>query len=109
MSVLHQSGLSVPLENFLRILRAMRELKWKMFGCLGLMLLLLLWSAIEPKDRFTWLLEVLPVLVGIPILWFTAASFPLTPLTYGLLTIHAVILMVGGHYTYAEVPLGFWM
>jgi len=109
MSVLHERRLSVRLENFLRILRAMRKSQWEIFGCLGLALLVLLWSAIEPKDRFTWLLEVLPVLMGIPILLFTADSFPLTPLTYALLTIHAVILMVGGHYTYAEVPLGFWM
>ena len=109
MSVLHERRLSVRLENFLRILRAMRKSQWEICGCLGLALLVLLWSAIEPKDRFTWLLEVLPVLMGIPILLFTADSFPLTPLTYALLTIHAVILMVGGHYTYAEVPLGFWM
>jgi hypothetical protein len=60
MSVLHQSRLNAPLEDFLHILRAMRESKWEIFGCLGLMLLVLLWSAIEPKDRFTWLLEVLP-------------------------------------------------
>lgn len=87
----------------------MHKSKWEIFGCLGLVLLLLLWSAIDPKDRFTWFLEVLPVLVGIPLLWVSSPSFPLTPLTYQLLTIHAVILIVGGHYTYAEVPLGFWM
>ena len=87
----------------------MRISKWEIFGYLGLVLLLLLWSAVEPKDRFTWLLEVLPVLMGIPLLWASSHSFPLTPITYQLLTIHAVILIVGGHYTYAEVPLGFWM
>lgn len=87
----------------------MRKSKWENFGYLVLVLLLLLWSAVEPKDRFTWFLEVLPVLIGIPLLWASSPSFPLTPITYQLLTIHAVILIVGGHYTYAEVPLGFWM
>ncbi len=66
-------------------------------------------SAIGPKDRFTWFLEVAPVLIGAPILAATYRRFPLTPLLYRLLLLHAVILMVGGHYTYAEVPLGFWM
>jgi putative membrane protein len=66
-------------------------------------------SAIGPKDRFTWFLEVAPVLLGAPILIATWRRFPLTSLVYRLLLLHAVILMVGGHYTYAEVPLGFWM
>ncbi|HQR46454.1 MAG TPA: DUF2238 domain-containing protein [Thermoanaerobaculia bacterium] len=66
-------------------------------------------SGIAPKDRFTWLLEVLPVLAGVPILVATRRRFPLTPLLYRLLFIHAVILMAGGHWTYAEVPLGDWM
>lgn len=87
----------------------MRESKWETFGCLGFVLLLLLWSALNPKGRFTLFLKVLPVLVGIPLLWGSSPSFPLTPLTYQLLTIHAVILIVGGHYTYAEVQLGIWM
>ena len=69
----------------------------------------LVWSGIAPKDRFTWLLEVLPVLVGVPILVATHRRFPLTPLLYRLLFGHAVILMAGGHWTYAEVPFGFWM
>ncbi|MCW8859073.1 MAG: DUF2238 domain-containing protein [Deltaproteobacteria bacterium] len=64
------------------------------------------WSAIGPKNYFTWFLEVLPALVAIIILAFTQKKFPLTPLAYGLILIHAIILMVGGHYTYAEVPLG---
>jgi putative membrane protein len=72
-------------------------------------LVLLVWSGIAPKDRFTWFLEVLPVLVGVPILVATHRRFPLTPLLYRLLLIHAAILMAGGHWTYAEVPLGFWM
>lgn len=69
---------------------------------------LLVVSAIRPYDRTTWLLEVAPILVGIPILLATARRFPLTPLLYRLIFLHALILMVGGHYTYARVPLGFW-
>jgi putative membrane protein len=72
-------------------------------------LLLLVLTAVRPHDYFTWFLEVAPILIGVPILVATAKSFPLTPLLYRLLFVHAVILMVGGHYTYAEVPLGFWM
>ena len=63
------------------------------------------WSAIEPKDYFTWFLEVLPALIGLGFIIWTRKSFPLTSLTYLLILIHCIILMVGGHYTYAEVPL----
>lgn len=70
--------------------------------------IVLLWSGIGPYDRLTWLLEVAPVLIGIPILLATYARFPLSPLLYRLLFLHAAILMVGGHYTYSEVPVGFW-
>ncbi len=66
-------------------------------------------SAIHPKDTFTWLLEVAPIFIGVPILVATYRRFPLTPLAYRLLFVHALILMLGGHYTYAEVPLGFWV
>ena len=66
-------------------------------------------SAIRPHDYFTWLLEVAPILIGVPVLVATYRRFPLTPLAYRLLLVHALILMVGGHYTYAEVPLGFWV
>lgn len=72
---------------------------------LGLFLLVLLWSGIAPKSRFTWLLEVAPTLVGLLVLIATRQRFPLTPLLYALILIHCVILMVGGHYIYAEVPL----
>jgi len=65
-------------------------------------------SAIGPYDRATWWLEVGPVLIGIPLLVATYRRFPLTPLLYRLLAAHALILIVGGHYTYARVPLGFW-
>lgn len=71
--------------------------------------LVLIWSAIGPRDRFTWVLEVLPAVAALPILYFTRERFPLTPLVYILIAIHAVILMVGGHYTYAEVPLFNWL
>ncbi|MBU1242085.1 DUF2238 domain-containing protein [Myxococcota bacterium] len=61
------------------------------------------------RDRFTWVLEVFPILLGFPVLFFTYARFPLTPMLYALLIVHFCILAVGGIYTYAEVPLGFWM
>ncbi|OEF24099.1 DUF2238 domain-containing protein [Vibrio rumoiensis] len=66
--------------------------------------LVFIWSAIEPKDSFTWLLEVLPALIGAGILLITYKRFPLTPLLYFFILVHCVILMIGGHYTYAEVP-----
>jgi len=69
----------------------------------------LLWSGIAPKDRFTWFLEVAPVLIALPLLLLTRARFPLTPLAYVAIALHAVILMVGGHYTYAEMPLFNWL
>lgn len=68
----------------------------------------LLWSGIEPKDTTTWFLEVLPALIAFAILYWTRDSFRLTTLAYVLILIHCVILMVGGHYTYAEVPVGDW-
>ena len=70
-------------------------------------LAVLVWSGISPKDRLTWWLEVAPVLIGVPILVATHRRFPLTPLVYRLLLLHAVVLMVGGRYTYAEVPFGY--
>jgi putative membrane protein len=69
----------------------------------------LLWSGWRPHDRLTWLLEVSPVLLGAALLVGSARRFPLTRLLYRLLFLHALILIVGGHYTYAEVPLGFWV
>ena len=71
-------------------------------------LALLLVSGIQPTDRFTWVLEVAPIVVAVPILIATYRRFPLTPLAYRLLFLHALVLMLGGHYTYAEVPPGFW-
>src|SRR5437867_10408883 len=66
-------------------------------------------SGIAPYDRTTWWLEIFPILIGAPLLMATARRFPLTTLTYTLLALHAIILMVGGHYSYARVPLGFWV
>jgi putative membrane protein len=66
-------------------------------------------SAVRPADRITWWLEVAPIFIIFPILILTAKRFPLTPLLYVLIGIHALILMVGGHYTYAQVPFGFWL
>jgi len=69
----------------------------------------LAWSAISPHDRTTWWLEVAPALIALLLMVLTRARFPLTTLLYVLALIHSVILMVGGHYTYAEVPLGEWL
>ena len=67
------------------------------------------WSGIGAKDVPTWMLEVAPAVIAAAILWFTRDNFPLTTLSYVLILVHCVILMVGGHYTYAEVPLGDWV
>ena len=66
-------------------------------------------SGIRPYDRLTWVLEVLPVLIAAPLLVATWRRFPLTPLAYWLIALHALILILGAHYTYARVPLGFWL
>lgn len=76
---------------------------------IALVVLVLLWSGISPHDRFTWFMEVFPVLIGLPVLVFWRRQLPFTQLVYILLALHACILMVGGKYTYAEVPLGYWM
>lgn len=80
-----------------------------LFTLLFMVVLGLIWSGIAPQDSFTWLLEVLPVLIALPLLWHTRQHLRFTPLLYGLIALHCGVLMVGGHYTYAEVPLGFWM
>ena len=66
-------------------------------------------SAWQPLELDTWAMEVAPVFVALPLLWLSWRRFPLTSLLYGLVFVHALILMLGGHYTYAKVPLGFWM
>lgn len=75
----------------------------------ALVLLALLASAIAPYDRLTWLLEVAPVLIAAPILLLSYRRFPLSSLLYGLICLHALVLILGGAYTYARVPLGFWV
>jgi putative membrane protein len=67
------------------------------------------WSVIRPRDYVIWLLEVMPAVIAFVLLALTWKRFPLTALSYWLILIHAVILMVGGHYTYAEVPLFNWL
>jgi putative membrane protein len=69
----------------------------------------LLWSAIRPHDRFTWFMEVVPALLALALMAATYRSFRLTSLLYWLILVHAAILMIGGHYTYAEVPLFNWV
>jgi putative membrane protein len=69
-----------------------------------------IWSGIGPHDtRLTWVLETFPVMIALPLLLSTYKRFPLTNLAYTLIAVHAMILMLGGHYSYAKVPLGFWM
>ena len=76
---------------------------------LGLCTVAIIISAVNPHNRVTWFLEVAPVLLAIPILVVTYSRFPLTPLLYRLLFLHSLILILGGHYTYARVPLGYWV
>ncbi len=76
---------------------------------LTIFLIVFIWSAVAPKDYFTWFLEVLPALIAVVVMGLTYKKFPLTRLCNGLILIHCVILMVGGHYTYAEVPLFDWL
>jgi len=76
---------------------------------LALFFIMLGWSAWQPHDYPTWWLEVTPALVALLVLIVTRQRFPLTSLAYWLILVHSIILMVGGHYTYAEVPLGDWV
>ena len=76
---------------------------------LSIFFLVLVWSAWQPHDYPTWWLEILPALIALIVLVLTRQRFPLTPLAYWLILLHSIILMVGGHYTYAEVPLGDWL
>jgi putative membrane protein len=85
-----------------------RPSRYELFLLVSLVVLLV-WSGIRPHDRFTWILEVAPILIGVPVLIAIYPRLRFTPLVYTLVWIHAGILMLGGHYTYAQVPLGFWM
>lgn len=73
----------------------------------GAVLAALAWSGLAPHDRLTWFMETLPVMVALPLLWLTQRRHPLTTLAYGLVAAHALVLIVGGAYTYALVPAGF--
>lgn len=73
----------------------------------SILLVLLVCSGWHPHDRGTWILEVAPILILLPILFLSYRKYPLTTLLYGLIFVHAVVLMLGGAYTYARVPLGF--
>lgn len=74
------------------------------FGCFTIVAFVFLWSCINPFDRFTWYLESFPVMIIVPVLFATYQRFRLTNLLYALIAIHCIILLVGGHYTYAKVP-----
>ncbi|MDE2401090.1 MAG: DUF2238 domain-containing protein [Burkholderiales bacterium] len=82
-----------------------RQLAVLAAGVIGL----LAWSYVGAYDHGVWLLEVFPVLLALPLLALTRARFAFTALVYYLIVVHACVLMLGGHYTYARVPLGFWM
>jgi putative membrane protein len=76
---------------------------------LAIFVVALAWSGIRPFDRYTWVLEVAPALIALPILAFTYRKFPLTHLVYALILLHAIVLMVGGHFTYAREPVFEWL
>jgi len=78
-------------------------------GLLTSLTLIFLWSAIRPYDRLNWFLEVFPVMLGVFLLMVTYARFPFSRLAYVMVWLHAVVLLIGGHYTYAEVPLFNWV
>ncbi|CAN5350946.1 DUF2238 domain-containing protein [soil metagenome] len=82
----------------------------RLLAGLGLLVLAaLVASGVAPYDRGTWLLEVAPALIAAPVLWATWRRYPLTTLLYALIALHMLVLMLGGAYTYARVPLGFWL
>lgn len=78
-------------------------------ACLAVVLVVMAWSLWKPFDVATWFLEVMPLLVAIPAFAATRRTFPWTNLAYGLVAVHGIVLMVGGHYTYALVPAGDWV
>jgi putative membrane protein len=78
---------------------------YKQLTWIAILAAVFIWSAIEPRDRPTWYLEVFPVIIGVFVMAATYRSFRLTSLLYILILLHCIVLLVGGHYTYAEVPL----
>jgi putative membrane protein len=85
----------------------MRARNASLIGATMVLLALLVMTGIRPFDRATWVMEVLPVMVALPVLWLTHSRFPLTTVLYTGIFVHAIVLVVGGAYTYARVPLGF--
>ena len=82
--------------------------KFLILALLALLLIMAL-SVIHPYDRTTWFMEVAPIFIALPVMIATYRRFPLSTLLYVLIFIHALVLIAGGHYTYARVPLGFWI
>lgn len=80
--------------------------QWLVLASVAVLLLLAV-SGVRPYDRVTWLMEVLPVMIALPVLWLSHKRFPLTTLLYTCIFVHAVVLILGGAYSYARVPLGF--
>ena len=76
---------------------------------LSIFFIVLIWSGINPKDYYTWVLEVMPALIALVLLIITQRRFRFTNLAYALILLHCIILMIGGHYTYAEVPIFNWL
>ncbi len=89
-------------------MQTQRQHAWLIGGLLALGAALVA-SGWQPYDRLTWLMEVAPVLIVVPLLLATRRAYPLTSLLYALIFVHALILILGGAYTYARVPLGFWL
>ena len=114
-AIIYNLAMGLLMHNLINLCYTLRKLFLGAGGDMGKFIWLaiyfsvLIWSGINPKDTYTWFLEVLPALIGLVILVLTYRSFPLTHLVYTLILIHCVILMVGGHYTYAEVPLFDWI
>lgn len=87
-------------------IKQIKALHWVL---LAVVLAVLAWSGVTPKDRLTWVLEIAPVVIGLALILPTYNKFRLTDLLYILIALHCVVLSVGGRYTYAEVPAGFWV
>ncbi|MCC6243498.1 MAG: DUF2238 domain-containing protein [Gemmatimonadaceae bacterium] len=86
----------------------MQQRSW-IYGLVAVVVVLLVWSGIQPYDRATWWMEVAPIFLAAPVLWLSRERFPLTSLLVVLIAAHAIVLLVGGAYTYARVPAGFWV
>ncbi len=85
------------------------RIKSLQYAWIAIFLIVFVWSGVNPKDYPTWFLEVLPAALAAAIIWYTRDTYPLTRLSYLLILVHCIILMIGGHYTYAEVPMFDWI